>query len=109
MEEDIVVVLCTAPPGDAERIADLVVGKNHAACVSIFGVGSIYRWEGKIRREREELMIVKTDRDHLNDLIETMKGAHPYEVPEIVALPVIAGNRDYLAWVREAVRGRPSP
>jgi len=109
MEGAIVVVLCTAPPGDAERIADLVVGKKLAACVNILGVGSIYRWEGKIQRDREELMIVKTDRDHLDDLMETITGAHPYEVPEIIALPVVAGNSDYLAWVRESVQGHPSP
>ncbi|NVO65842.1 divalent-cation tolerance protein CutA [Methanofollis tationis] len=109
METDVVVVLCTAPPGDAERIADLVVGKRKAACVNIMGVGSVYRWEGKIQREREELMIIKTDRKHLDALMETISGAHPYEVPEIVALPVIAGTTDYLEWVRESVGGRPSP
>jgi len=109
MEGDVVVVLCTAPPGDAERIADLVVRKRLAACVNIMGVGSIYRWEGKVQREREELMIIKTGHEHLEDLMETIKGAHPFEVPEIIALPVVAGNTDYLDWVKESVQGHPSP
>lgn len=106
MEGEIVVVLCTAPTRDAERIADLVVRKGLAACVNIMGVGSIYRWEGKIRQEREELMVIKTTGDLLEDLTEAIRGAHPYETPEIVALPVVGGHADYLAWVRKSVGQR---
>lgn len=98
-----VVVLCTAPKNDAERIADLVVRKGLAACVSILGVGSIFRWEGEIQREREEMMIMKTTGEFVESLTETISGAHPYDVPEIIALPVVGGHPDYLAWVRESV------
>jgi periplasmic divalent cation tolerance protein len=103
MEGETVVVLCTAPTRDAERIADLVVRKGLAACVNIMGVGSIYRWEGKVCREREELMVVKTTGELLESLTETIRGAHPYDVPEIIAIPVVGGHANYLTWVRESV------
>jgi periplasmic divalent cation tolerance protein len=106
---EVVVVLCTAPTRDAERIADLIVRKGLAACVNIMGVGSIYRWEGVIQHEREELMVIKTTGELLENLTETIGGAHPYDVPEIIALPVVGGHADYLAWVRESVGRREGP
>lgn len=106
MNGETIVVLCTAPTRDAERIADIVVRKGLAACVNILGVGSIFSWEGKIRQEREELMVIKTTGELLEDLTETIRGAHPYETPEIIALPVVGGHADYLAWVRESVGRR---
>jgi periplasmic divalent cation tolerance protein len=106
MEEETVVVLCTAPTRDAERIADLIVRKGLAACVNIHGVGSVFRWEGEIQHEREELMVIKTTGDLLENLTETIRGAHPYDIPEIIALPVVGGHADYLTWVRESVGRR---
>ncbi|MDD4255795.1 MAG: divalent-cation tolerance protein CutA [Methanofollis sp.] len=106
MEGKTIVVLCTAPTRDAERIADLIVRKGLAACVNIMGVGSIYRWEGEIQHEREELMVIKTTGELLESLTETIGGAHPYAVPEIIALPVVGGHADYLAWVGESVGRR---
>ncbi|QYZ80306.1 divalent-cation tolerance protein CutA [Methanofollis formosanus] len=104
MDTEFVVVLCTAPSGDAEEIAGLVVEKRLAACVSLFGVGSVFWWEGKITSEREELLVIKTRGDLLPALTATLKGAHPYDVPEIIALPVIGGDADYLAWVAGETR-----
>ncbi|QSZ66258.1 divalent-cation tolerance protein CutA [Methanofollis aquaemaris] len=104
MDAEIVVVLCTAPSGDAERIAGLVVEKRLAACVSLFGVGSVFWWEGTVTSEREELLVIKTRRDLLSDLTDALKGAHPYDVPEIIALPVIGGDADYLAWIAGETR-----
>lgn len=109
MDPEIVVVLCTAPSGDAERIAERVVEKRLAACVNLFGVGSVFWWEGTLAREREELLVIKTRRDLLPDLTAALKGAHPYETPEIIALPIIGGDADYLAWVAgETRRGESS-
>ncbi|TAJ43862.1 divalent-cation tolerance protein CutA [Methanofollis fontis] len=102
--ESVVIVLCTAPSGDAERIADLAVRKHDAACVNIVGVGSVFRWEGEVQRDREELMIFKTTQGRLSILMDTIQGAHPYEVPEIIAVPVIEGAKEYLAWVAEMVK-----
>ncbi|MBP2145370.1 periplasmic divalent cation tolerance protein [Methanofollis sp. W23] len=104
MDPGIVVVLCTAPSGDAEAIAELVVEKRLAACVNLFGVGSVFWWEGEVAREREELMVIKTRRDLLPALTAALKGAHPYDVPEIIALPIIDGDADYLAWVAGETR-----
>lgn len=100
-----VVVFITVPPGDAEKVARVIVEERLGACVNIVGeVRSLYWWKGKVEDDKESLLIVKTRADALDKLIARVKEVHPYTVPEIIALPIVAGNPDYLGWVDEEVR-----
>lgn len=102
---DSVVVLCTcANREDAVRIADTVVDRRAAACVNIIpGIESIYRWEGKVERASEFLLLMKTTSERFEALRDLISRIHPYETPEIVAVPIAEGAAKYLAWIREQV------
>jgi len=93
------VVLITAPRKDAEKIARHLLERRVAACVNIADVKSLYWWEGKIEEDEEALLIVKTSTDKLNDLVKEVRAVHPYQVPEVVALPIVGGYKEYLSWV----------
>ena len=100
------VVLVTAPKkgNEAKKLARLVLKEKLAACVNIIkGVDSLFWWEGKIDRAEEFLLIAKTARVRLDELTATVKEIHGYEVPEIVALPLIGGSGEYLDWLRGEV------
>jgi len=99
------VVLCTVGGAEeAGRIARELVERRLAACVNILGgVTSVYRWQGKTAQEPEHLMIVKTTADRFGALREAIAAIHPYEVPEILALPIAAGHEPYLAWLDRSV------
>ena len=95
------IILCTCPdPATAERIAETVVGERLAACVNIVpGLTSIYRWEGQIQRDAELLLLIKT-RQAVYPLLEArIRELHPYQTPEIVALPIQTGSAAYLDWI----------
>lgn len=100
-----VVVLCTFPDLDqARQIGAALIETQVAACVNLLpGVESIYRWEGKVERAGEVLALIKTTR--YPDLEAKLRELHPYEVPEILALPVAAGLPDYLGWLKESCGG----
>ncbi len=96
------VVLCNAPPDKAEDIARVLVENRLAACVNILpGVVSLYFWEGKLCRDAEATLLIKTRADLLPALTNAIRAAHPYDVPEVIALPLAAGegNDAYRAWV----------
>lgn len=99
------VVLCTCPDeAVAIRVATTVVEQGLAACVNrVAGVESIYRWEGKVEREREELLVIKTQTARYPALEACIRAVHPYDVPEVIALPIERGSRDYLSWIAESV------
>jgi len=100
MEFKYCVVLITTPPEEAKKIANLIVEKKLGACTNVVkDIDSIYWWQGKIEKDRESLLIVKTRTDLFEKLKEEVKKVHPYTVPEIIALPIIAGNEDYLKWI----------
>lgn len=103
---DVLVVLTTAPDRkEAERIGDTLVQEGLAACVNIVpGVTSLFIWEGKVCREGEALLVIKSRADHLEPLVQRVKDLHPYDVPEVVALPVTGGSPEYLDWVRAVGR-----
>jgi periplasmic divalent cation tolerance protein len=103
-----VVVLVTVPNGEvATRIAEALVGEELAACVNVLPeVASTYRWQGRIERDREQLCLVKTTTAQLEALRARVVALHPYEVPEVVALPIIAGHAPYLEWIVGSVKGR---
>jgi periplasmic divalent cation tolerance protein len=103
-----VVLLSTvATREDAERIAQALVERRLAACVNVVpGVVSVYRWKGKVEKEGELLLVIKTRGERLADLkAALLAGLHPYEVPELVVLPVAGGHAPYLDWIAENVSG----
>ena len=105
------VVLCACPDEPiAERIARELVEARLAACVNrLPGVRSTYRWKGVLQDEPDVLLAIKTVRSRYEVLEMRLKALHPYEVPEIIALPVLAGAAPYLAWLAEETRSLPDP
>ncbi len=105
MTEHIQIFTTTGKKEDAKKIARDVLEKRLAACVQIIGpITSMYRWKGKIEEEHEWLCLMKSRNDLYDRLEETIKGIHPYEEPEILAIPVVAGSQGYLDWLNEAVK-----
>ena len=103
--EDAIVVFMTAANGEeATRLADLLVGAHLAACVQILPeMESVYRWEGKIERQSEILLLAKTTRAKFADLEREVRALHSYETPEIVAVPIVAGSNPYLEWLETSL------
>lgn len=99
------VVLVTCPSAAvARRLARQLIRRRVAACVNVLpGVESLFRWRGKVDRAREALLVIKTTAARFPALRRDVLAGHPYEVPEIIALPVIAGHAPYLTWVRDSV------
>jgi len=104
MKDYIQVFTTTESKEEAEKISREVVGKRLAACAQIVGpIKSIYRWKEKIEEEEEWLCIMKSLNDLYEQLERAIKEIHSYEVPEILALPVVAGNQAYLEWLNKEV------
>jgi periplasmic divalent cation tolerance protein len=98
---DLRVVLGTAPPGAARRLARVLVEGRFAACVSLLpGLVSVYRWRGAVETARETLLVVKTTARRLPACLAALADAHPYEVPEALALAPDRALAAYAAWVR---------
>ena len=108
MERQVRVVLITAPDREVgEKLARSLVEAKLAACVSLLpGVTSIYRWEGEIERSEETLLVIKTTADRVTDLTRCAVELHPYDVPEVIALPVDGGHKPYLDWVADESTAR---
>ena len=84
----------------AERLADAVIAKNLAACVNILApCRSVYRWKGAVQHDEEHPMLIKTTRERYDALEQALREGHPYELPEIIAVPIERGLPAYLAWV----------
>ncbi|MGD9426804.1 divalent cation tolerance protein CutA [Pantoea sp. NSTU24] len=100
-----VVILCTTPDqATAQRLATLALDARLAACVTLLpGAISWYRWQGKIEQSSEIQMLLKCDSDHQQALCDLLKAAHPYDVPELLALPVQYGDREYLSWLHASL------
>ncbi|MFT3790686.1 MAG: divalent-cation tolerance protein CutA [Rudaea sp.] len=96
-----IIALCACPDeATAERIAAALVEERLAACVNrIANVVSTYRWQGRLCRAEEQLLIVKATRERFDALCERIVALHPYELPEVVALDVTAAHAPYLAWI----------
>ena len=100
MTDYLVVFITTGNSDEAEKIADILVSSRKAACVNILPqVDSRFWWQGQIDSADEALLIVKTKASLLDELVSLVKENHSYEVPEIIALPIVGGNRDYLKWI----------
>ena len=96
---DVIVVFCTAPPSASSDLARMLLDRRLVACVNMVPVRSCYRWKGEFCDEEEQLLIMKTTVAKTDELIAAIKAQHPYEVPEIITLPVMAGYLPYLEWV----------
>jgi periplasmic divalent cation tolerance protein len=98
---DAIAVLMTAANGEeAARLADMLVGAHLAACVQILPeMESVYRWQGRIERQAEVLLIAKTTKAKFDELEREVRALHSYETPEIVAVPLVAGSMPYLEWL----------
>ena len=101
----ILLALSTCPDSDtAERIAQALVGERLAACVNILpGAVSLYRWQGNIERDSECVLLIKTGRERFVALRERLRQLHPYELPELIAVPIETGLAAYLDWVEENI------
>lgn len=95
-----VVLVTTITREEAEKIAQLLLDRRKVACVNIVpGVHSVFWWQGKLDSAQESLLIAKTRTSLVPQVVDLVRGAHSYTVPEIIALPVVAGNQDYLEWI----------
>lgn len=100
-----VVLSTVARAEDAERIGQALVARGLAACVNVVpGLVSIYRWKGEVERAEERLLLIKTRRETFAALREALVALHPYDVPEVLALPIEDGHAPYLAWLDENSR-----
>lgn len=105
MTEALVVLVTTPTPERAAEIARALVEERLAACGNVVpGLRSIYRWEGKVQEDAEALLVLKTTRGRFEALRERVLSLHPYDVPEVIALPVEAGSAPYLAWLAAETR-----
>ncbi len=99
------IVLVTANSVEqAEAIAQTLVEEKLVACVNILPVTSIYTWQGEICRDAEWQLIMKTNLDKFTELAARIKSLHSYDIPEIIALPIIQGATNYLNWIGEQVQ-----
>ena len=96
----IVVLITTGTPEEAQRIAAVLLEQRKAACVNIVPrVSSRFWWRGKLDSAEESLLIVKTRASLLDEVVSLVKEAHSYDVAEVIALPIVGGNKDYLDWM----------
>lgn len=98
--EPIVVLMTAASADEADRIANFLVEKKLAACVQILpDIRSVYYWKGEVTRDTELLLLAKTVRSNFAELETKVRAIHSYENPEIIALDMVAGSKDYLDWL----------
>lgn len=102
----IIVLVTTRDTAEAEKISKILVEEKLAACCNIVDkVRSIYFWEDKVCDENESLILIKTHASNFKKLEKRIHSLHSYEVPEIVAIPVIQGSKEYLKWVKKSSKG----
>ena len=108
MDNQYVIAFITTPTKEVgEKIANALLDKKLAACVNLISpIRSLYIWNGSTNTDEETLLVVKTRADLFTDqLIPAVKAVHPYEVPEIIALPIVMGSSDYLQWIEAVTSG----
>jgi len=101
----VVVLSAVGAPPDAQRIARALVEERVAACVNIVpGITSIYRWKGAVEQEAELLLVIKTTGERVEQLKARLLQLHPYELPEVVVIPIGGGHGAYLEWIAQQVQ-----
>ena len=105
MSSETLVVLCNLPDQEiAARIAGVLVEEQLAACVNIIpGLVSVYRWEGTVQQDNEVLLLIKTVAAIYPQLEQRIRAMHPYELPEIIAVPLQTGQADYIQWINDSL------
>src|SRR5258706_9977623 len=102
MTNSIVILVTTGSEAEAETIARALVEERLAACVNILPpIRSIYRWEGKVTDDREWLLVIKTQSQRFAAVEKKIKALHSYQVPEVIALPILQGSTPYLHWLAQ--------
>ena len=103
--DHLLISITTNSWAEAEKIAETLVQERLAACVNIVpAITSIYRWQGEVHRDSEVLLISKSRPELFESLAARVKELHSYQVPEIIALPIVAGSKAYLHWIDESVQ-----
>lgn len=113
MENEFITVFCTYPTAkekdaanSASTLIEDILSKKLAACVNkLPSISSHYVWKGKMEVSKEELWIIKTSRANFASLKKYISANHPYDCPEIIALPILEGNKDYINWLKENTNG----
>ncbi|HKY05732.1 MAG TPA: divalent-cation tolerance protein CutA [Blastocatellia bacterium] len=109
MGNELIVFVTASNADEAGRIAESVVSDRLAACVNLVpGVESVYRWEGKVTRDAEILLVIKTTDERYPDLERRVKELHSYSTPEVISFRVEKGSADYLKWLRESTEALDS-
>ncbi len=105
MTDKILVLVTCGAQNEARKIARALVEQRLAACVSEIGVpvASTYRWKGRVESAKEFLLLIKTSKKHFAKVRDAVRKLHSYDVPEIIALQIAAGSRDYLDWIAESM------
>jgi periplasmic divalent cation tolerance protein len=105
MSTNLQLVLCTVPNREcAEQIAEALVAEQLAACVNIIpGIASVYRWKGGMEKDEELLLLIKTSQSTYESLEQRIRALHPYELPEIIAVSLQAGQKDYIKWIENSL------
>ena len=102
--EHIIILITANDAEEAQNIAELLLEQRLAACVNIVAdINSSYWWEGKLDKAPESLLIIKTQAKKLSEIVQSVKTVHSNTIPEIIALPIIGGNQDYLDWIDNEV------
>ena len=101
-----IILYCTCPDTEtAEKLSHALVDQQFAACVNIFNpVTSVYRWQGKVEQDSECLLMIKSTNDHYNNIEKVVMDLHPYELPELIAVPVSQGLPAYLDWIEQCTQ-----
>ena len=101
---NIVVFVTAKDISEAKKISDQLLKKKLIVCANLIeGVESVFRWQGKIDQAKETLMILKSKQSLFKKIVKTVNAHHSYEVPEVIALPIVDGNPDYLKWIDESL------
>ena len=107
MDKEYIIILITTPNMEVgKKIANILLEKKLAACVNLMTpIFSLYTWEGQVNQDDEVLLIVKSRSDLFeSELVPVVQDVHPYDVPEIIALPILMGSTNYLAWIDEVTK-----
>jgi len=101
--DDALIILCTCPNGDtAQTLASGLVESRRAACVNVMAnITSVYLWKGKVEKDNESLLIIKSTAANVDSITHWIQEHHPYELPEVVAVPIVAGLEPYLRWIHD--------
>jgi len=103
--ENVVIFITTGTDEEAHRIANMLLNQKKVACVNILPkVRSLFWWQDKLDSAQESLLIVKTRASLLSEIVSMVREVHSYDVPEVIALPIIGGNPDYLEWIGKEVK-----